>query len=153
MRKFFLSLPTLFAFIMVLSGCGKTAPEPSIEEKLTRVWTAKIVTEGNAVVYDKSKTTQIAQGYNGYRLDLSSKSAAKLTEKDGNTFSATWALSSDNKTITLTFNPAGSGPTGSPNTKSYTIVGDVTTNAITIQANEISAKTGGSLNKYDLINP
>ena len=154
MRKLILSLPIFFAFMMVLSGCGKTAPEPSIEEKLTKVWTAKIVTEGSAVVYDKSKTTQIAQGYNGYKLDLSSKTSAKLTEKDGNTFTASWALSSDNKTITLTFIPAGSGPTGSVNnTKSYSIIGDVTTSAVTLQANEASAKTGGSLNKYELVNP
>ncbi len=153
MRKLFLSLPILFAFIMVLSGCGKTAPEPSIEEKLSKVWTAKVVTEGSAVVYDKSKTTQIALGYSSYKLDLSSKTAAKLTEKDGNSFNASWALSSDNKIITLTFIPAGSGPTGSVNTKSYTIVGDVTTATVSLQANEVSLKTGGTINKYDLVNP
>ena len=153
MRKLILSLPILFAFIMVLSGCGKTAVEPSVEEKLTKVWTAKIVTEGSAVVYDKSKTTQIALGYSSYKLDLSSKTSAKLTEKDGNTFNATWALSSDNKTVTLTFTPQGSGPTGSVNTKSYSIVGDVTTSAVTLQANEASLKTGGTINKYELVNP
>ena len=153
MRKLILSLPILFAFMMVLSGCGKTAVEPSVEEKLTKVWTAKVVTEGSAIVYDKSKTTQIAQGYSGYKLDLSSKTSAKLTEKDGNTFNASWALSSDNKTVTLTFTPAGSGPTGSTNTKSYGIVGDVTTSSVTLQANEASPKTGGSINKYELVNP
>ena len=153
MRKLILSLPILFAFIMVLSGCKTAAVEPSIEEKLTKVWTAKIVTEGSTVVYDKTKTPVITSGYSGYKLDLSSKTAAKLTEKDGNTFNASWALSADNKTITLTFTPAGSGPTGSTNTKSYTIVSDVTTSAVTLQANEVSLKTGGTTNKYELVNP
>ena len=153
MRKLILSLPILFAFMMVLSGCKTAAVEPSIEEKLTKVWTAKIVTEGNTVVYDKTKTPVITSGYNGYKLDLSSKTAAKLTEKDGNTFNASWALSADNKTITLTFTPAGSGPTGSTNTKSYGIVGDVTTSAVTLKANEVSQKTGGTTNIYELVNP
>ena len=153
MRKLILSLPILFAFMMVLSGCGKTAVEPSVEEKLTKVWTAKVVTEGSAIVYDKSKTTQIAQGYSGYKLDLSSKTSAKLTEKDGNTFNASWALSADNKTITLTFTPAGSGPTGRTNTKSYGIVGDITTSSVTLKANEPSSKTGDTINTYELVNP
>jgi hypothetical protein len=155
MRKLILSLSILFALMLVIAGCGKTAVEPSVEAKLSKIWSARIVTEGSAVVYDKSKTTQTVAGYANYRLDLTSKTSAKLTERDGNSFTASWALSSDNKTLTLTFIPVGSGPTGtgSTNTKSYSIVNDVTTTSVTLKANEVSQKTGGTINTYDLVNP
>lgn len=152
MKKLILSLPIFFAFILVMTGCGSKTVEPTIEEKLSKIWSAKVVTEGSNKVYDKTATTQTTPGYANYKLDLTSKTAAKLTEKDGTSYTGTWSLSTDNKTLTLSGLSNG-GPTGTNGTMAYTIIGDVTTAAFSIQTTAPYLKAGSTLVNYQLVNP
>ncbi|WP_144080115.1 hypothetical protein [Flectobacillus major] len=154
MKKILSFLPMLFAMAWILSGCKGSDKEPSVEEKLTKIWSAKVVKEGADVVYDKTATSQKIPGYANYKLDLTSKTAAKLTEKDGITFTGTWSISSDNQTLTISGLTSASGaPTGTSGTMTYKIVGSVTTTAVTLETATPYIKASNTIANYQLVNP
>ncbi len=154
MKKILFFLPVLLAFVGVFTACKSSSSEPSLEEKLAKVWTAKVVKEGSTVVYDKSATSQSIPGYANYKLDLTSKTAAKLTEKDGNTFTGSWSLSSDNTTLTLSgLTSAAGAPTGTSGTIVYKIVGSATTSAVTLETATAYIKASNTIANYQLVNP
>lgn len=157
MRKSFLYLPILFAFMLVAISCGKTAPEPTATENLTKTWTVSIAKEATLQVYQKGGTTNTVPGYSGYRLGLGAASAATLTAVDGTTFTGTWALSSDNKTLTLTNlkNSVGATPTGSnpAGTIVYKITSAITATTVTLETASPDLKAGSKIVNLQLVNP
>jgi hypothetical protein len=158
MRKSFLYLPILFAFMLVAISCGKTAtPEPTATENLTKTWTVSIAKEAGTQVYQKGGTTNTVPGYSGYRLGLATASAATLSAVDGTTFTGTWALSSDNKTLTLSNlkNSSGATPTGSnpAGTIVYNITSTITATTVTLETASPDLKAGSKIVNLQLVNP
>lgn len=158
MRKSFLYLPILFAFMLVITSCGKTVtPEPTATENLTKTWTVSIAKEAGTQVYQKGGTTNTAPGYSGYRLGLAAASVATLTAVDGTTFTGNWALSSDNKTLTLTNlkNLSGATPTGSnpAGTIVYNITSTITATTVTLETASPDLKAGSKIVNLQLVNP
>ena len=158
MRKLFLSLPILFAFIMVLSGCGKTTVDPTPTELLTKTWSVDIAKHDGTQVYKKGATTNIDAGYTNYKLALSGTGTnltASLTARDNTTFTGTWSLSSDNKTLTLSGlkNSAGQAPTGTTGTIVYNILGAITATTVNFETASKDLKAGNSTVNLQLVNP
>jgi PBP1b-binding outer membrane lipoprotein LpoB len=158
MRKLFLSLPILFAFIMVLSGCGKTAADPTPIELLTKTWSVDIAKHDGTQVYKKGATSNVDAGYSNYKLALSGTGAnliSSLTARDNTTFTGTWSLSSDNKTLTLSGlkNSAGQAPTGTTGTIVYNISGAVAASTVTLVSAAKDLKAGNSTVEIQLVNP
>lgn len=136
--------------VIVLMGSCKKDSTPPLSERIAKIWSANIVKEGSTVVYTKGAASNNKPGYSNFKLDLSSQTSAKLIEYDGNTFTGQWSLSSDDKTLTLTnLNPQ---PTGTGGTISFTI-NEVTDTSLKITRTSASAKTGGTINDYQLANP
>ncbi|MFN8353344.1 MAG: hypothetical protein U0Y10_02775 [Spirosomataceae bacterium] len=137
------------AVVAWMGSCKKDSTPP-LSERIAKIWSANIVKEGSTVVYTKGATTNIKAGYVSFKLDLSSQTSAKLTEYDGNSFTGQWALSADEKTLTLSnLNPQ---PTGTSGTIAFTINEANDTN-LKITRTTASAKTGGTINDYQLVNP
>ena len=148
MKKSFLSILFSAALALVLFSCGKTSVTP-LSERIAKAWTASIVKEGGTVVYTKGLTSS-KPGYSNFRLSLSSTNTATLTEFDGNTFTGTWALSTDEKTLTLSgLSPQ---PTGTGGVIAYTITTFEDTK-IQMVRTTASQKTGNTINDYTLVNP
>lgn len=129
MKKIAFFLPIFFAIVTILSSCGSAA-EPSVKEKLSRVWTANMVTWGSTSVYSSTSTSNTQGGYKSFSLTLTSAGAATLTEFDGNSFAGTWALSTDEKTLTITF--TGNAPTGLTNNQLSYSIANLTTSSVTL---------------------
>jgi hypothetical protein len=156
MKKLILSLPILFTFVFIFSSCSKTAVEPTVKEKLTKTFSVNIAKEGGVEVYNKSKTSNIAAGYSNYKLSLSSTGTATLTAKDNTTFSGTWTLSTDNKTLSLSSlkSAAGSAPTGTTGTIEFSIISiDGTGAAVTLESLQPDLKAGNTIVNLQLVNP
>jgi hypothetical protein len=159
MRKIFLYLPILFAFILVLS-CGKSStPEPTAAENLAKTWTVSIAKQNGTQVYQKGGTSNIEGGYSNYKLTLgviaSGSGTATLVAKDGTSFSGTWALSGSDKVLTLSGlkNTAGAPPTGTSGTIVYNITSTVTATAVTLESAQPDLKAGNTTVNLQLVNP
>ncbi|PAC32890.1 hypothetical protein BWI92_03395 [Flectobacillus sp. BAB-3569] len=154
MKKILTLLPLIVLISGVLLSCKSTEAEPTVEAKLTRIWTAKVVKEGSDIVYDKTASSNKIPGYANYKLDLTSKTAAKLTEKDGVIFTGTWSISTDNTTLTISGLTSSSGvPTGTNGTLTYKIVGTPTTSAVTLETATAYIKASNTIANYQLTNP
>ncbi len=156
MRKLILSLPILFAFMLIITGCGSKVVEPTATENLTKTWSVNIAKHDNTEVYKKGGTATVA-GYGNYRLTLSAASAATLTAVDGTTFVGKWALGSADKVITLSDLKSGAGqtPTGSnpAGTIIYNITSTITATAITLETAVKDLKAGNTTVNLQLVNP
>ena len=155
MRKLILSLPILFAFLMVVSGCGKTAVDPTPTELLTKTWSVSVAKQDGTQVYQKGASTNIDAGYANYKMTLGAASAATLVTKDNTSFSGTWALSGADKVLTLSGlkNGAGQNPTGTTGTIIYDVQNTITATAVTIQAQAKDLKAGNTTVNLQLVNP
>ncbi|MBO0938230.1 hypothetical protein J2I47_16885 [Fibrella sp. HMF5335] len=121
---------------------------------MKKSWTPKIVTENGTAKYTAGATSNPTPGYSKFILNLSSPPNVTWTTIDASgtsyTFTGTYALSSDNKTITLSgLTPQ---PTGSNGTVSFTI-DSVSDTELKITRTTADPKTGGSTNSYTLKNP
>jgi hypothetical protein len=141
MKKIAFFLPIFFAIVTILSSCGSAA-EPSVKEKLSRVWTANMVTWGSTSVYSSTSTSNTQAGYKSFSLTLTSANAATLTEFDGNSFTGTWALSTDEKTLTITF--TGNAPTGLTNNQLSYSIANLTTSSVTLTTTQALIKASNS---------
>jgi uncharacterized protein YceK len=154
MRKLILSLPILFAFMLVLSGCGSKVVEPTAKENLTKTWNVNIAKHDNVEVYKKGAASNQTPGYSAVTLSLTA-STASFVAIDGNVFSGTWDLSTDNKTLTLSGmkNIQGVFYTGTTGTIVFTITSPITATAITIDRQDTDTKVGGKKVNLQLVNP
>jgi hypothetical protein len=155
MRKLILSLPILFAFMLVMTGCGSKAVDPTPTELLTKTWNVSVAKHGNTQVYQKGGASNTVAGYIGYRLTLGAASAATLTAVDGTTFSGTWALGSSDKVITLSGlkSAAGQAPTGTTGTIVYNVLSAITATTVTLETASPDLKAGNTTVNLQLVNP
>ncbi|MBO0929815.1 hypothetical protein J2I48_02370 [Fibrella sp. HMF5036] len=133
---------------MSLLACGKKTVDPSVADKVKRVWTAQSVKENATVVYTKGGASNV-RNYSPYRLDLSSPPAVSFTDYDGITVNGQYAVPSDTRLVLSGLTPA---PTGTGGTIEFTINASTDTQ-ITLTRVTASPKTGNSTNQYVLINP
>ncbi len=146
--------------LVSLTGCPSPAttpsptptptPTPTLAQRIGKSWSANIVKEGTVAVYTKGGAANIKPGYLGFKLNLNSQTGVSLTEFDGNTFTGQWALSTDGKMLTL--NNLNPQPTDTGGTISYTI-NEATDASLKLTRTTVSAKSGGTINDYQLTNP
>ena len=139
MKNLILTLLALTLFSCQKSTSTPTPTVVSVAEKITKAWTANQVTEGNSVVYTKTGSNNIKAGYSKFKLDLSSKTSATLTEFDGNSFVGTWEIIGDKTLILKSLNPQ---PTDTNGTIEYTI-SEASTSVLKLTRSTTSSKTGG----------
>jgi hypothetical protein len=138
----------LLISLCALLSCKKDKVAP-LSERIAKVWSAQKVTEASTVVYTKGASSNAKPGYSQFRLDLSSATSVRLTEFDGNTFVGQWEVSADEKTLTLkNLNPQ---PTGTGGMIVYNIV-EGSDSSLKLTRTTASAKTGNTLNSYELTN-
>ena len=134
--------------ILALLSCKKDKVAP-LSERIAKVWSAQKVTEASMVVYTKGASSNAKPGYSQFRLDLSSATSVRLTEFDGNTFVGQWGVSSDEKILTIkNLSPQ---PTGTGGTIIYNIT-EGSESSLKLTRTTASAKTGNTLNSYELTN-
>jgi hypothetical protein len=141
--------------LILLIGCGGGTPAPTptppatqtVAQQIAKTWSVQSVKEDNITVFISGGTANIKVGYLNFKLDLSSLSAAKLTEYDGTTITGKWSVSADNKTVTLT--DLSPEPTDTNGTISYTI-NQVTASSFKITRNVLNRKTGATTTEYEL---
>ena len=153
MKKTHYALLFSLTVLTLLAGCGKTPVTP-VSDLIKKNWTPKTVTENGTAKYTFGATSNPTPGYSKFVLNLSSPPAVTWTTIDASgmsyTFTGTYALSSDNKTITLSgLTPI---PTGSNGTVSFTIT-SVTDSELVLARTTADPKTGNSNNIYTLKNP
>lgn len=135
---------SIFLLALTLLACSKSTSTPtptviSVSEKITKSWTANQVTEGSSVVFSKTGSGNIKAGYSKFKLDLSSKTSATLTEFDGNSFTGTWEVIGDKTLILKSLNPQ---PTDTNGTIEYTI-SEASSTVLKLTRTTTSSKTGG----------
>jgi hypothetical protein len=140
----------LFLFLLclyALSSCKKSnpnAPLPSIQ----KTWIANKVTEGSMLVYTRGTGGNIKQGYDNFRLELSPSGTVLFTELDGHNSTGQWEHNSNAKTLTLkNLTPPPSGTNG---IVSYQIE-ELNDDQLFLRRTDMSEKTGGTINTYQLI--
>lgn len=146
MKKHLTNIGLLLAIGLIIS-CKET-PQP-LAEQIAKVWSVQTVREGSTVVYTKGAANNPKPAYDRFRLDLSSPTAARLTEFDGTTFSGTWELVNDKTLILKGLTPQ---PTGTNGTLEYSVQAASTTE-LKLSRTTASPKTGGTVNEYNLITP
>jgi hypothetical protein len=144
----------IVASMFLFSACKKTEDVAvvvkPVSERIQKVWTAQKVTEGSSIVYTKGASNNTKTGYSQFKLSISAGNNVSLTEFDGNTFVGQWELSVDEKTLTLkNLSPQ---PTGTGGTITYSVT-TFTDTAMSINRTSPSAKTGGVVSSYELVNP
>ncbi len=139
MKNLILSLLAITLFSCKKSTSSPTPTVVSVAEKITKTWTANQVTEGNSVVYAKTGSNNIKAGYSKFKLDLSSKTSATLTEFDGNSFVGTWEIIGDKTLILKSLNPQ---PTDTNGSIEYSIT-EASTSLLKLTRSTTSSKTGG----------
>ena len=152
-----------FAILALFSGCTPTTPAPAgsgttptptpgtptVTELMNKTWTVTIVKEDATTVYTKGDGSSIRMGYVDFQLNLSSLTSAKLTAVDGRTFTGTWSISADSKTLTLLgLTPE---PTDTGGTIAYEI-NSITDTALKLTRNSSNRKTGAAKTEYELTN-
>jgi hypothetical protein len=131
----------------IVAGCSKSTPAP-VSERIAKAWTAKIVNEGTATVYTKGATST-KPGYSNFLIDLSKTPAVTYREFDGNTFTGTWSVPTDNQLVLTGLNPQ---PTGTNGTITFSI-DNLSDTELKLTRTSASQKTGNTSNAYTLSNP
>lgn len=141
-----------FSLLFLALACGGGGETP-LSERLRKVWTVQTAKHDGTLVYTKGGANNLEGRYASFRLDLSNAQSqtVTLTEVDGTVFTGTWALSADNKKLTL--NGLNPQPTGTNGTVELVIEGEVTNARLVLNRSTASLKTGGTLNRYELTSP
>lgn len=130
------------------SSCKSKASEPSIPP-IQNVWTVLEVKENNVVVYARGASNNIKPSYERFRLELRAGSVLSMTDLDRVTSTGTWAISPDQKALTLSnLNPV---PTGTGGSIIFTVE-ELNSSMLSIHRITSSPKTGGTQNFYRLTN-
>jgi hypothetical protein len=139
---------SLLALTGLLTGCPGSKPAP-VTERIAKAWTARIVEHGSTTVYTKGNTSSAFTGYSNFLLDLSKPSAVTYRELDGNTFTGTYSIPTDNRLILNALTPQ---PSGTGGTIEFTIDA-LSDSELKLTRTTPSVKTGNTTNKYTLANP
>jgi hypothetical protein len=146
---------------VVVWSCGSSSgsdpaptPQPTVSQLISKSWSASNVSWDGVAQYSKGATTNLVSGYSQFKLDLSSTTAASLTEFDGRKFTGTYTLSTDNKKITLNGLTSSEGaPSGTNGTLEFTIVGTPSASALSLETSTTYIKASNKKVSLSLVNP
>lgn len=147
--------------IVIAWSCGSTAgsdpaptPQPTVSQLVSKTWSANSVNWDGVMQYSKGATTNLVSGYAQFKLDLTSTTAASITEFDGRKFTGTYVLSTDNKKITLNgLNSSEGAPSGTNGTIEFNIVGTPTASALSLETTITYIKASNKKVNLTLVNP
>ena len=151
--------------ICLLSGqllsCGSSAgsdpaptPQPTVAQLVSKSWSASSASWDGVTQYSKGATSNLVSGYSQFKLDLTSSTAASLTEFDGRKFTGTYTLSADNKKITLNGLTSSEGaPSGTNGTLEFNIVGTPSASALSLETSTTYIKASNKKVSLALVNP
>jgi len=131
----------------LVAGCqsGTTTIDP-VSKRIIKSWTVTLVREGNSVTFEVGGSNNIRPGYVNFTLNLSGGGTVSFTDFDGTRFSGQWEVVGDNRLILKNLSPE---PTGTNGTIEFTI-SNFTDTSMTITRTTTSAKTGGTINVYQM---
>lgn len=146
---------------VVMWSCGSSSgtepaptPQPTVSQLVSKSWSANTVTWDGVAQYSKGATTNLVSGYSQFKLDLTTSTAASLTEFDGRKFTGTYSLSSDNKKITLSgLTSAEGAPSGTNGTIEFNIVGTPSASALSLETTTTYIKASNKKVSLSLVNP
>ena len=150
------------ALALFMLSCSKSAdpaptpvaPAPTAAELVKKVWSAGVVQWDGTTQFDKSSSANLVAGYSQFRLDLTSSTAASLTEFDGKKFTGTYTLSSDAKKLTLSgLTSAEGAPSGTNGTIEFNIVGTPSASALSLETSTTYIKASNKKVSLSLVNP
>ncbi|WP_298361875.1 hypothetical protein [Runella sp.] len=134
----------LLVSIILVIGCKpKVTP---MSERIVKNWTVTLAKEGSSVVFTQGATGNTRPGYTNFKLELQSGGTVVFTDFDGTRFTGQWELQGDNKLVLKNLTPQ---PTGTSGTIEFTI-SDFTDASMTLTRTTANAKTGGTVNVYQL---
>ncbi len=141
------------------SGGGGTTPTPTPTETVSTLikksWSANVVAWDGVDQFQKTSTSNLVSGYAGFKLDLSTSGVVKLTEFDGNVFTGTYTISSDENTLKLAGLTSSSGvPSGTNGALDFAIVSKPTSaGSMTIETSTTYIKAANKKVKLQLVSP
>ncbi len=146
---------------VILLACGSSSgsdpaptPQPTVAQLISKSWSATNVSWDGVTQYSKASTSNLVAGYTQFKLDLTSSTAASLTEFDGRKFTGTYTLSSDNKKITLNGLTSSEGaPSGTNGTLEFNIVGTPSATALSLETTTTYIKASNKKVSLSLVNP
>ena len=134
----------LLVSIFLVIGCKpKVTP---MSERIVKCWTVTLAREGSSVVFTQGATGNTRPGYTNFKLELQSGGTVVFTDFEGTRFTGQWELQGDNKLVLKNLTPQ---PTGTSGTIEFTI-SDFTDASMTLTRTTANAKTGGTVNVYQL---
>jgi hypothetical protein len=144
----------------VLFACSKAAdpaptpvaPTPTAAELAKKVWTVSQVQWDGTTQYDKTSSSNLVAGYSQFRLDLSSSTAASLTEFDGKKFTGTYSLSADTKKLTLSGLTSSEGaPSGTNGVLEFSVLSTPTATSLSLETTGTYVKASSKKVKLNLV--
>jgi hypothetical protein len=158
--KIILSIFVCFLGLTIWS-CGSSAgsdpaptPQPTVAQLVAKVWSVNSANWDGVTQYSKGATSNLVSGYSQFKLDLTSSTAASLTEFDGRKFTGTYTLSTDNKKITMFGLTSSEGaPSGTNGTIEFNIVGTPTATALGLETSTAYIKASNKKVSLALVNP
>jgi hypothetical protein len=150
--KIFQGLLICLLSVQLLS-CGSSAgsdpaptPQPTVAQLVSKSWSASSASWDGVTQYSKGATSNLVSGYSQFKLDLTSSTAASLTE--------TYTLSVDNKKITLNGLTSSEGaPSGTNGTLEFNIVGTPSASALSLETSTTYIKASNKKVSLALVNP
>jgi hypothetical protein len=134
----------LLMIVFVVVGCkSKITP---MSERIIKSWAISSVKEGNNVVFTQGATNNIRPGYTSFKIELQSNGTVVFTDFDGTRFTGQWELQEDTKLVLKNLTPQ---PTGTSGTIEFAI-SDFTDTSMTLTRTTTSAKTGATVNVYQV---
>ena len=137
-------------YILLILGSLVIGCKPKVtpmSERIVKSWTVTLAKEGNSVVFTQGATGNTRPGYTNFKLELQSGGTLVFTDFDGTRFTGQWELQGDNKLVLKNLTPQ---PTGTSGTIEFTI-SDFTDTSMTLTRTTVNAKTGGTVNVYQLV--
>ena len=146
MKKTIAVLSIVALFCLSSISCKK---ELTTQERIAKVWVARIVKENSNTVYSSGSPNNIKPAYSGYRLNLSSPPTASITEFDGQTYTGTYSVQGDSKIVISGISPEPTGTNGVLEFNINSLSEDNT--ELVLQLSTLYPKTGNTTNVYTLI--
>lgn len=154
-----------FLFITILStfvGCKTDSispsnptpviPAPTAAEIIKKNWSASSVLWDGVSQFDKSSTSNLIQGYNQYKLDLSNTSSLSITEFDGKKFTGKYSLSSDNQKLIISeLSGLDGAPSGTNGSIEFKISSTPTANSLILESSAPYVKASNKVVRLSLI--
>jgi hypothetical protein len=140
-------MKTLYFLLIIGFLVASCKPQVTpLSERIVKSWTVALAKEGSSVVFTQGATGNTRPGYTNFKIELQSGGTVVFTDFDGTRFSGQWELQGDTKLVLKNLTPQ---PTGTGGTIEFTI-SDFTDASMTLTRTTANAKTGGTVNVYQI---